>query len=619
MSFTFAVIADSHFHPNGKPAQAAWRSDQEFNDRNRRVVEILNVARPEFVVHLGDMVHPVPGLQAHEDALDVAQAVYSLLECPLHVVPGNHDIGDKPHPFSPAPLVTPERHERFEKRWGPPWKSFDHGGCHFVLINTPVINSGLPLEDQQWAWLEADLEANGHKRTFVFLHYPPFLCKPDEDEHYDNIAQPGRQRLISMISDAEATFCGHIHHFFWNTWGEENRDLYVLPSTAFVRPGYTELGRIAPSDEFGRNDIAKLGIFFVQVTQEGHSIQPVRTAETKPVTAIESLRPGNVAPACPLGVTLRHAWDAILDVPCDGLDPFRRKQARNDLTIQALWESGLCRLRLPIADLISPSRRSRLRALQRHGLEVLFFCTDVPTTQTWALLQQHADLVGGVEIIVPRHRIQTINDWSPDQMNFPIWICAVGRSTAADGKRFSHFTHPGFSLQEDPSLPGSVSGPVYWVGDEHSPHEAVKQIAAKGKGAALIGLPRATESTAFKDDAAVACRVAEALVAARMYPEIPVYLDGFSDHDRGYFPRHGLIDRRGNPRPALVALDHLNRMVSNHTLTRQPNGPCDRRFQWVLGELIIPIQRGQASAGIDLITGAQVDGLDNCWPIFVPA
>ena len=46
----------------------------------------------------------------------------------------------------------------------------------------------------------------------------------------------------------------------------------------------------------------------------------------------------------------------------------------------------------------------------------------------------------------------------------------------------------------------------------------------------------------------------EALKAARAYPDAAIFLDTFMDHDRGYYPRHGLIDRRFDPRPALYAL-----------------------------------------------------------------
>jgi hypothetical protein len=70
----------------------------------------------------------------------------------------------------------------------------------------------------------------------------------------------------------------------------------------------------------------------------------------------------------------------------------------------------------------------------------------------------------------------------------------------------------------------------------------------------LVELPRAGEATTFDDDAVVSTRVAETVVAAREYPDAAIFLDGFMDHDRGYYPRHGLIDRHHNPREALYRL-----------------------------------------------------------------
>ena len=58
----------------------------------------------------------------------------------------------------------------------------------------------------------------------------------------------------------------------------------------------------------------------------------------------------------------------------------------------------------------------------------------------------------------------------------------------------------------------------------------------------------------FADDGAVADRVTEAVHASKLVPGAVVFLDGFVDHDRSYYPRHGLIDRLFNPRPALYAL-----------------------------------------------------------------
>jgi hypothetical protein len=70
----------------------------------------------------------------------------------------------------------------------------------------------------------------------------------------------------------------------------------------------------------------------------------------------------------------------------------------------------------------------------------------------------------------------------------------------------------------------------------------------------IVELPRAGESTVFDDDESIAHRVAEIAEQAISDDEVAVLLDGFVDHDRGYYPRHGLIDRAFNPRPALYSL-----------------------------------------------------------------
>jgi len=66
----------------------------------------------------------------------------------------------------------------------------------------------------------------------------------------------------------------------------------------------------------------------------------------------------------------------------------------------------------------------------------------------------------------------------------------------------------------------------------------------------------------FTDDLANAGRVAESLAAAVAAagagtPRVDVFLDTFSDIDRGYFVRNGLVDRRYNPRLAGHVVKHL--------------------------------------------------------------
>ena len=89
--------------------------------------------------------------------------------------------------------------------------------------------------------------------------------------------------------------------------------------------------------------------------------------------------------------------------------------------------------------------------------------------------------------------------------------------------------------------------------------EAGELAAALGRRAvAVVELPRGSESATFDDDEVVADRVVEAASAALLEPGVAVFLDGYMDHDRGYYPRHGLIDRSFNPRIALYRLIRIS-------------------------------------------------------------
>ena len=155
--------------------------------------------------------------------------------------------------------------------------AFDYSNCCFVMINSQILNSGLATEKFQKAWLEKFLSDNSAKRTFLFTHYPPFITQPHEEWHYDNIDEPARSWLLDLTKKGkiEAVFAGHVHNFFYNRHGET--DFYILPSVTFFRHDYSELFRIGPTEEYGRNDVGKLGYFWVKVFENGHVAQAVRS------------------------------------------------------------------------------------------------------------------------------------------------------------------------------------------------------------------------------------------------------------------------------------------------------------------------------------------------------
>jgi predicted phosphodiesterase len=231
--FTFAVIADTHIRMEPLDAQSAYPSDRLHNARNRRAVEILIKRKPDFVIHLGDVTHALPCLSSHTAALGFAKSLFAPLPCPMYVVPGNHDVGDKQDSQATAPRVDQRSHEAFEAVWGPSWQLIDHAECRFILIDGCLLGSGIARESEMRAFVAKAL--SGTSRSFVFLHYPPFVCDRGEISHYDNLALEPREWLLDLAQKhrVEAVFAGHAHTFFYNRVGPT--ELYCLPSTAFTR------------------------------------------------------------------------------------------------------------------------------------------------------------------------------------------------------------------------------------------------------------------------------------------------------------------------------------------------------------------------------------------------
>ncbi|HJN77811.1 MAG TPA: metallophosphoesterase [Myxococcota bacterium] len=615
--FHFAVIADSHFRLPGDDPQSSHPSDAGHNDRNRRAVAQVVAARPAHIVHLGDVPHPVPGLAAHGVALDIAKETYAAFgELGLTVVPGNHDVGDKPRPWANAPGVGEDEHRVFTAAWGAPWGSFDLHGVHFVWLDTPILNTGSQREEEQWAWLEADLETAGTKRCFVFVHYPPYLCEPREPEHYDNLAEPGRSRLLGLLEahGVEALFAGHVHNVFFDRLGDV--DLHVLPSSAFVRPEYAELADVGPGGEYGRDDPAKLGFALIHVKSEGYELELVRT-EDPHLAPLEdrhpALLPGlGATPPGPLGASLRHDWSLPREVPFGNLDEFHRKEARQDGLVHGLWDAGITRLRVPAGDLAHPRRLARMEALAARGARFLVFSTGVPDAATAVLVGGRPDLAWGWEVIVPRPRLAAaVAAIDAFGLDVPTWVSRVGGERARDGQYFSHFPEHGFLVGEGiPEL--GRSEPVLRVPPDRRPWEA---LAEARPGVVRLQLPRAGEGVAFTDDRAVALRVAEAAISAWAHPHLAVFLDTLVDHDRGYYPRNGLLDRRCNPRPALFALRHLARLLPERRADAHMEDREQERVIAIEGWGTVHLPRESSTAAVealDLVSGARLTPGRSC-------
>jgi len=584
--FTFAVITDGHVNPEDDKSSSPWESNRMANGRNHFVVSKLNQLNPDFVVHMGDLIHPIPSLPSYPIAAKRFHDIYQRLNCPIHLLPGNHDVGDKPCSWTPAEVVNEVFLAQFEKHFAPSYSSFDHQGCHFVLLNSQLFNSGLKKEETQRRWVEEDLTTNRHKRIFVFTHYPPFIVKPDEDEHYDNLSEPARSWLLDLFAQHEVTalFSGHVHNFFYNRQGVT--DCYVLPSITFFRHDYSELFKVGAAEEHGRNDLGRFGFFFVKVYQDRYAAHCIRTwgrtlstdrptdsGEEHPVGfhTSEISWPG-------LGLDMRHPWAEILDLPYSGVvDEFVRKKARNDYPLWVLWEMGARRLRLPLQDFTDEQTRTRLADLKTMGHQYCLFIYDLPSRQLIKTLVRYQELLESIEIIIPWANASRCVDrliQIRQQLNVPLYLSKLRSSADAekDGGHFKHFIKHGFSVREQKVIEdflqlngaaGAVDGFVFHIDRRDDPFVDI-QAAAKfaqnlGLGAQFqVSLANENPALAENDDAANANRVAETLAVALALPQTIVILDTFVDMDRGYFPRTGLVDRRYNPRMAGNVYRNLN-------------------------------------------------------------
>jgi predicted phosphodiesterase len=646
--FRLVLVSDSHVRLETDDPQNLFPSDQYANDKNRYVVEQINNVSPDLVIHLGDIPHTIPSSENHDQAMRNAHAIYKNgIRSDLYVVPGNHDIGNKPNAFTSSPIMEEGIHEVFERYWGATYSSFDYEDCHFLLLSSSVLNSGLPLEVEQRLWMLDDLRRNREtgRRVFWCMHHPPFINHPSEIEHYDNIGEPGRSWLLSLLREyeVEAVFCGHAHNFFYNLYG--NTDLYSLPSITFVRPDFSAMFHVSPADdENGRNDVNKLGFSLLDIRKRGHRLSTIRTyglTEEREDTVVSQPRslamPAQTEVTSGVGTTLRHTWAKTTYMPCDSLDEFARKPIRNDYLLQALGELNIKKLRVPIGDLGDEETLDRIRVLKRLGYEFTIFSIGVPALEVKDVILKNEGVIDAWEVTIPRKQMgEAVRVLREVKRRTGIAVFLSTLDTLTDQKVdedyvFSHFPTHGFKLREHELLrtfvdqaeaAQALDGFVFSVNAEMEIFESIQRVEdmvaqLRMRGVVHLNMPRRTEATPFIDDDEIARVVGETLISSLAVENVEIFMDTLVDHDRGYFPRHGLIDRRYNPRLAFHVFRHLHRAVCGEveTLGIREIGtdPSMRAFEVRSPDfrcaLILP-EGGQRSVELAFDTDLAVDESD---------
>ena len=578
--FTFVVVADTHVNEDERTSTSPYAANHLSNPRARHVFSEIAAMHPapRFVVHLGDIVHPMPSLPEFHEAVAHFKSIASRLPMPLHVIPGNHDVGDKTVDWMPAEQVCDEYLELYRNAFGADFHAFDESGVRFVMLNSLLLNSGLADEARQRGWLEGRIDTAGDLRVFLFMHYPPYLYRPDEAGNYDNVDEPARSWLLDQIAKpaVEAVFAGHVHNFWYDRPG--GAEMYLLPSTSFIRHDFSQLCSVAPDSDtqFGRDDSAKCGWFRVDVFADGHVAYAVRSHgrrcaphETPPARPRRHLAHPKTSTFENAGVELRHPWTEAMRISATGgVEEFGRKTARNDYPLLALWEMGVRLCKVPDVDVRESESRERMRLMARIGHRYVVTVIGAPRES----LIEAAGTDAGVfayEANMTRERFERgagALRRAREASGAKVFLAKIltDQEARISGRTFTHFVKSGFTLDELARHRDLIAGAmdrgeidgitVRLAVDEPllSAARRIREFNAQTGAGILVSLKLSGPSvaTARTDDRETAARAAQAMVLSRCGSDILYVFDTFMDIDRGYYPRNAFIDRRFNPRPA---------------------------------------------------------------------
>lgn len=212
-SFSFVHFTDVHIETELKAA-----------DGTAACFDKINTLRPDFALCGGDLVfdsNETPRMKGVE-LFDLYASTSKRLSMPVHSVPGNHDVfGLSTKSGVPAsdPLYGKKM---FEDRIGRRFSSFDHKGWHFIQLDSIGITSdrdfiGL-IDQEQLAWLAADLKATGPATPVVVTTHVPVLSAvlqivPDPWKTPPKYLVTNAQDVLAILApyNVKAVLQGHTH------------------------------------------------------------------------------------------------------------------------------------------------------------------------------------------------------------------------------------------------------------------------------------------------------------------------------------------------------------------------------------------------------------------------
>lgn len=240
--------------------------------------------RPDFILQGGDAIHDALG-QPREQVERQWRALNEVFEAelalPIYHCIGNHDIWG----YDLKASGTTGDEPGWGKAWAmqtfgleTPYYSFDQGAWHFVVLDSIQPDDEAlytaRLDEEQFAWLEADLNSSAAKPTLVLSHAPILAACAffggNNELRGDWLVPSGlmhidARRLKDLLDDQpQVKLClsGHVH---------------LLDQVRYNGVTYACDGAVSGASWYGPNQETEAGYAVVDLWNDGQvSVEYVR-------------------------------------------------------------------------------------------------------------------------------------------------------------------------------------------------------------------------------------------------------------------------------------------------------------------------------------------------------
>ena len=204
-SYTYQVNGgrQGSFHTAAGPAQSSFHFAVYGDTRSggavhRKIGRRILEARPDFVLHTGDMVEFGEYNADWDDFFHVAAPL--LRSAPFYPTLGNHEDQHANY-FDAFHLPGNER-----------YYTFDYGNARFICLKVDGYSpEGYFPEQEQMDWLEAQLAANDKPWLFVFFHLAMYTSR--EEPGFLEVGVRSQLEPLFEQYGVDAVFMGHAHSY----------------------------------------------------------------------------------------------------------------------------------------------------------------------------------------------------------------------------------------------------------------------------------------------------------------------------------------------------------------------------------------------------------------------